>query len=266
MRKISREYPGSEMTQIKVLRRSTAQNGTNFKGSHAMKSLICAAVGIVGLATSAAAQTPAAAGAADKVPAAIVEDVQGKVDGVEFMDYVVPGKVIKLGPKATVVLGYMKSCLRETITGGLAVVGAEQSLVHQSEVQRIKVDCDSSAAQLSDREAGQSAATTFRTLAPGERPAPQPRLTIYGLSPVFEAKGGGTLIIERTDVPGEKYTIVIKNDALLRGKFYDFAKANKSLSADGTYAATLGARKTTFKIAPGAVAGSAPIIGRLVRF
>ena len=43
-----------------------------------------------GLATSAAAQ----------VPVAIVEDVQGKVVGVEFMDYVAPGKVIKLGPKA----------------------------------------------------------------------------------------------------------------------------------------------------------------------
>ena len=34
------------------------------------------------------------------------------------MDYVSAGKIIKLGPKGQVVLGYMKSCWRETITGG----------------------------------------------------------------------------------------------------------------------------------------------------
>ncbi|MDE2379399.1 hypothetical protein [Bradyrhizobium sp.] len=217
-----------------------------------MKRLIGAVVGALGLATSAAAQ----------VPVAIVEDVQGKVDGVEFMDYVAQGKVIKLAPKATVVLSYMKSCLRETITGGLAVVGTEQSLIHQSEVQRVKVDCDTSATQLSDREAGQSAATTFRSVAPGER-ADAP--TLYGLSPVVEVKGTGTLVVERIDVQGERYTIPIKSEALVRGKFYDFAKARKSLTAGGTYTASLGARKTTFKIDPGAAAGPAPIIGRLVR-
>ena len=91
-----------------------------------MKSLIGIVVGVLGLATSAAAQ----------VPVAIVEDVQGKVVGVEFMDYVAPGKVIKLGPKASVVLGYIKSCWRETITGGTVVVGEEQSMVHLSEIQR----------------------------------------------------------------------------------------------------------------------------------
>ncbi|MBI5261150.1 MAG: hypothetical protein HY852_04955, partial [Bradyrhizobium sp.] len=70
-----------------------------------MKRLLGVVVGVFGLAASAAAQSPVA----------IVEDVQGKVQGVEFMDYVAPGKVIKLAPQATVVLGYMKSCWRETI-------------------------------------------------------------------------------------------------------------------------------------------------------
>lgn len=222
-----------------------------------MKSLISAVVGVLGLATSAAAQ----------VPVAIVEDVQGKVDGVEFMDYVAPGKVIKLGPKASVVLGYMKSCWRETITGGTVVVGAEQSMVHLGDIQRVKVDCDVNAVQLSDREASQSAATTFRTLTPGQRAAiaPPPQLTLYGLSPVVEVKGGGTLVIERIDVQGERYTVPIKSESLLRGKFYDFAKAKKSLTAGGTYTASLGSRRTTFKIDPNATAGSTPIIGRLLR-
>ena len=219
-----------------------------------MKRLGGAVVGLLGLTASVAAQ----------VPTAIVEDVKGKVDGVEFMDYVAPGKVIKLGPKASVVLGYMASCWRETITGGTVVIGTDQSMVHESDVQRIKVDCDARA-QLSDREANQGAATTFRTMAPAQRAAGE-AVTIFGLSPVVDVRGGGgTLVIERTDVQGERYALPIKGDALLRGKFYDLSRANKALTAGGTYTATLGARKTTFRIAPNASAGPTPLIGRLVR-
>jgi hypothetical protein len=193
--------------------------------------------------------------------------VTGKVDGVEFMDYVAPGKVIKLGPKATVVLGYMKSCWRETITGGTVVVGAEESMVHLGDMQRIKVDCDASGIQLSDHEASQSAATTFRNLKPDQRAAtpPPPQLTLYGLSPIVEVKGGGTLVIERIDAQGERYAVPLKSSALVRGRFYDFALAKTSLTAGGTYAASLGSRRTTFKIDPHATSGSTPIIGRLLR-
>ena len=73
---------------------------------------------------------------------ALVEEVKGKVTGVEFMDYVAPGTVIKLGPKDSIVLTYIKSCWRETITGGTVVIGVEQSLFHLSKVEGVKVDCD----------------------------------------------------------------------------------------------------------------------------
>jgi len=223
-----------------------------------MKSFIVAVVGFLGPVASATAQ----------VPVAIVEDAQGKVEGAEFMDYVVPGKVIKLGPKATIVLGYMSSCWRETITGATVVVGAEQSMVHQGDVQRVKVDCGGSKIQLSDREAEQSAATAFRALKPRQRTAtpPPPQLTLYGLSPIVEITGGDTLIVERLDARGERYTIPLRSNVLVRGRFYDFAKANVSLTAGGTYAASLGARTTIFKVDVRATSDSAPIIGRLLRF
>ena len=218
-----------------------------------MRSLVGAAIGLLGLAASAAAQSPVA----------IVEDVQGKVDGVEFMDYVVPGKIIRLGPKATVVLGYMKSCWRETVTGGIVVIGPEQSSVQGGDVQRIKVPCDAGVVQLSEREARQSAATTFRAVDPGAPPRKLP--TLYGASPLVEAKGGGVLLIERIDGAGERYTIPLKGAALARGKFYDFAKAGKSLTPGGTYLATLGPRRFTFVVDAGATTGPTPIVGRLLR-
>ena len=221
-----------------------------------MRSLIGAMVGAFCLAAPALAETPAA----------IVEDVQGKVDGVEFMDYVAPGKIIKLGPKGTLVLGYLKSCWRETITGGVVLVGAEQSSVQLGDIQRVKVPCDANAAQLSEREANQSAATTFRTVrsdAKGGTPVKLP--TIYGVSPLIETRGTGTLAIERIDAKESRLSLPLNNDILVRGKFYDFAKAGKTLTPGGTYLATLGSRRFTFQVDTTATASPTPIVGRLLR-
>jgi hypothetical protein len=228
-----------------------------FLGCFGMKRVIGALISLFALSATAAAQ----------VPVAIIEDIRGKVDGVEFMDYVAPGKVIKLGPNAVLVLGYLKSCWHEKITGGTVVIGAEQSLVHLGNVQRVKVDCDAGTIQLSRREENQSAATVFRSLKPDQSAAtpPAPLQTVYGLSPVVEVNGGGVLVIERTDAAGERYALPLKGNALVRGKFYDFAKAKKSLTAGGTYTATLGSRRATFKIDSHAASGSSPVIGRLIR-
>src|SRR3974390_2337896 len=126
-----------------------------------MKRIFAAIVGLIGLTSAAHAETPVA----------VVEEVQGKVTGVEFMDYVVPGTVIKLGADARLVLGYMKSCWRETITGiGTVIVGTEQSAVHLADFNAGKVPCDSSQSQVVPREVRESAATVVRSI--GEAPAP----------------------------------------------------------------------------------------------
>src|SRR5260221_235993 len=156
-----------------------------------MKSLFAAIVVFVGFTGLAAAQAPVA----------VVEDVQGKVTGAEFMDYVAPGTVIKLGPAGKVVLSYMKSCWRETITGvGTVIVGAEDSMVHLSEVKAGKVQCDSGHSQLVDRQVRESAATVVRSI--GDDVSMMPQVTLYGLSPVVETTGRGKLVVERLDVAG----------------------------------------------------------------
>ena len=92
---------------------------------------------------------------------ALVEEVSGDVKGVEFMDYVAPGQVIKLGPHGSVVLTYMASCWRETITGGTVVIGAEQSLFHLSKVEGVTVDCHRNGEPLPDQQR-EAAAIVFR--------------------------------------------------------------------------------------------------------
>jgi hypothetical protein len=220
-----------------------------------MRSLISAVAGAFCLAAPALAETPAA----------IVEDVQGKVDGIAFMDYVAPGKIIKLGPKASITLSYLKSCLRETISDGVVLVGAEQSTVQLGEVQREKVPCDTNAAKLSEREANQSAATTFRTLRSDTKSAPSKLPTIYGVSPLVQVKSGSTLVIERTDGKEPAISVPLRNNVMIGGKFYDFAKAGKSLTPGGSYLAILGAKRYAFQVDVTATSSPTPIVGRLLR-
>ena len=121
-------------------------------------------------------------------PAALVEDIQGKVTGAEFMDYVVPGQVIKIGTSGSVVLSYLKSCRRETISGiGTVIVGADESKVHLSDGQgregrmrRQSRACDDKGNQRGRRDRGpRHCASTPRTTA---------QVTLYGASPIFEAE------------------------------------------------------------------------------
>jgi hypothetical protein len=218
-----------------------------------MKTILAAMIGLIVSTGLAAAQAPVA----------VVEDVQGPVSGVEFMDYVAPGKVIKLGQGGTVVLGYIKSCWRETITGvGTVIVGNQDSMVHLGEAKTSKVACDSAHTQLIDRETGgESAATVVRGLDAKN----SPRSTVYGLSPVIETTGRGKLVVERLDAKGERYDLALTAASLVRGKFYDFAKAGTALTPGGVYEASQGSRKVVFQVDQSAQSGATPIIGRLVR-
>jgi hypothetical protein len=218
-----------------------------------MRRTFLLSVCLLGLAVPAAAQAPVA----------VVEDVKGKVAGVEFMDYVAPGKVIKLGPKDSIVLGYMKSCWRETITGGTVVIGEEASLVHGGRIERGAVGCDPGRIQLSEREAAQSAATVVRSMSTGQAGA-RPPLTLFGASPMVHVKTRGALVVERIDQAGERHEIALRGKALVRGQFYDFARAGTALTPGATYVARLGDRKTLFRIDQQAQPGPTPIVGRLV--
>src|SRR5450631_3639231 len=142
-----------------------------------MKEVIVAALFLTaGFAASAAAESPVA----------VVEEVRGKVTGAEFMDYVTPKTVIKLGATGSVVLSYMTSCRRETISGlGTVIVGTDESMVQFSDVKSERMDCDSSRSHETTRETSEVAATVLRSLgSPGSNgPTIKPQLTLYGASP-----------------------------------------------------------------------------------
>lgn len=201
-------------------------------------------------------------------PVALVEDVTGASAGVQFMDYLTVGKTIHLSAGDTLIVDYLHSCMRETITSGVVTVGQEQSTVKGGSVKREKVECDGGKMHLSAEQAAKSGVIVFR--APpkpsGQAAAAHVEKTLYGLSPLVDLRGAGQLVVERIDRPGERMEIEIPAGQLVRGAFYDFAKHGKSLSAGGVYRASAHGRSVVFKIDPFAQPGNASLVGRLLQF
>lgn len=196
-------------------------------------------------------------------PVAVVEEVSGRQSGVDFMDYVETGKLIRLGPHDHIVLDYLKSCWRETITGGTVTIGPEQSEVLLGNVERTRVKCDGGRMDLNPEEAVESAGLVSRSLTDQAVAAPQ--VTLYARTPIIDVRSGDTLAIERIDQPGERLKFTIERSQLVRGAFYDFAGRNWMLTPGAVYRATLGKKQLVFKV-DAAAPPVGPLASRLLRF
>lgn len=196
-------------------------------------------------------------------PAALVEDISGKSAGVQFMDYVSPGRAIRLAAGDTLVLSYLKSCRRETITGGVVTVGTEESAITGGKVEAEKVDCDPGKLNLTTAQAAKSGTMVFRST-PGRPALPAAEVTLHGLSPMLDLPGGGKVSFERLDQAGGLEFDVGAAD-LVRGSFYDLARHQKALAAGGLYRVKAGGREVVVKVSPQAKPGAVPLVSRLLR-
>ena len=195
-------------------------------------------------------------------PVALVEDVSGSPAGIQPMDYLAVAKVIHLEATDGVIIDYLHSCVRETIQGGQVTIGTDQSVVAGGTLKRETVECDGGTLRLTADQAAKSGVVVFRKPPkPGQTPVDR---TLYGTSPVIQLSGGGRLMVERLDKPGERVDIRIAKADLVRGSFYDFAKAGQALHAGGVYRASANGRAVVFKIDPAAKPGAAPLAGRLL--
>jgi hypothetical protein len=193
-------------------------------------------------------------------PTAIVEDVAAPSTKIGFMDYLLPDRVIELKSGETLTLGYLQSCLRETITGGRIVVGRKKSSVTQGTVKRERVECDGGALKPGSEQSGKSLVMVLPA-PPASSGAPKPSIEIFGASPIFKlVPGGGKISIERLDRGFHKLSL-----ATTKG-FIDLAATGKSLKPGGVYLARSGGRKIVFKVNRYARSGAGPIIGRLITF
>lgn len=193
-------------------------------------------------------------------PVAIIEDIDTKGSKLSFMDYVNEGQVIKLGNAGKLVIGYMNSCRRETITGGTVTIGALQSKVNKGQLLREDVECDGGNAKLSGQQAATSGALAFRGTAKPNIGIRKSDLTIYGTAPVIRVKQANTdITIERVDQRSKIHSYHIK------GRHIDLASERLSLPLGGIYRISVkGGNSKTFKVDKYAEAGKISIVSRLI--
>lgn len=216
---------------------------------------------LIGFLGAALAASPAVAAE----QAAIVESVRGDAAGVQPLDYLPTGKVLRLGPHNEIILDYPRSCTREIISGGTVTVGTTGSNIVGGRVESGKVLCDNQNPLGSTERKGDAPSFTGLPKPEGQPGETGIGYTLYGRSPLIDLGGPGQLTITRLDQPGETIKLDIAASDLLRGTFYDFAKTDLSLTAGAVYRATFGGRSIVFWVDALAQAGNAPLLGRLLR-
>lgn len=105
---------------------------------------------------------PGNAAVAASRPVAIVED-SARTDGKgQAFDLLAENDTVELAASETIIIGYLKSCVRETITGGKVTIGSKESVVEGGKVVREKTECAVNKLALTADESQQSATIAFR--------------------------------------------------------------------------------------------------------
>jgi hypothetical protein len=189
---------------------------------------------------------------------AIVEDSEGVGGDVQLFDMLEAGRVISLGPGGRLVLGYLRSCWRETITGGEVTVGAEHSMVKRGRVYRELVECDGGSLILADALSGKSGAMVYRA-PPGEDGEAPPQVILFSLTPAFRITGAAAEVaVERLDAEAPRLAVAVE------GGIADMTKTALRLAPGGRYRASAGGASVTFAIDSLAAAEGGSLIGRIV--
>ena len=194
-------------------------------------------------------------------PAAIVEEVGSATADVQTFQYLRPGEVVHLGRSGTLVLGYLKSCLRETVRGGRVEIGELQSKIKEGSVKREKVECDGGRSLLSAEQKARGGVVVFRRPEDSQKKLQVRPLRIYSTSPVFTfTHPVGTVEITRLDQPD--VTIVLH----VKGRALDLAQLGKRLAPGARYEAQAGNKAQVFEVDLSESSRNDRLIGRLIRF
>jgi hypothetical protein len=246
--------------QLSLLRQASREGSAASResvGGAAKGRVQIVRMGRLVLVALAAIGVPGIVRAAD--PVALIEDIKGPASGVEVLDYVAAGKVIRLPPGTVLTIGYFRSCTHEVVSGGTVTIGAESSRVEGGKVESSRVECDGGRMKLTAAQAAQSGVIAFRGKPP--QAVKEPDQVLFGTRPLLRADKTGKVTIEAVDGSGPKFEVSLAG----KRAAYDFARHGQTLAAGGLYRATGPSGQIVFRIDPGARAEGVPALGRLLR-
>lgn len=190
-------------------------------------------------------------------PVAIVEEASG-VATASAMDMLEPGRTIELAEIGHLVVGYLRSCWRETIDGGRVTIGVEKSEVVGGRVLRELVECDGGRLALGEEQTAESGVMVFRR-APTDASDQPPIGVLHSMTPVVKLpKGVTALQLERLDQAETARLIEVG------ATMVDFAALGVTLAPGGHYRLSAGEAAVEVMIDPLAIESGGPLVGRLI--
>jgi hypothetical protein len=196
---------------------------------------------------------------AEEATSAMVESLSKPVAGLAEMDYLAPGRTVALPPDGVLVLDYLASCTRETITGGTVHVGPQESTVEHGRLTRRRMECDGNDLQLAARQSDVGGVAVYRGLGHEHE---KPSLTLRGTMPIILARGSGPILIERLDESEPVRDLTAR--AAGGRAVVDMASTQTELTAGGVYRVSQGKRSVVVKIADDAAPGALPLMQRML--
>ena len=214
-----------------------------------MQGLLWAAIGLL------AASPTLAAGA----PTAIVEDADPGRGDIGLFEMLESGRKIALKGGERLILGYLQSCIQETVVGGQVVIGQKESVITGGQVKRKKVECAGGQVTLDKSTNGKAGVVVFRKAPKKKSAAVAPRLLIlHDINPFVRLTApAGKIYLRRLDQPGPAKSIGVS------GNTVDLRRAGITLVPGGRYEIAANGRRVRIDIAPNAGDGLS-LLGRLV--
>lgn len=209
-------------------------------------------LGFVAILTFLVADVGSSLHAQSPLPVAIVEEASDDVAARPF-DYLREGDEIILPVGSRLVVGYLASCRRETIEGGIVAIGTIKSTVTGGQLKFEQVNCDGGQILLDTRQVQASGVIVFRG---GE----DHETMVYSATPVISLSGGGTgepVEIRRLDRTEAVVTLPFEAG---RGGVFE---VETILTPGGLYEVRHGERTRRIRIVVYGRRGG-PLLGRLV--
>ena len=169
------------------------------------------------------------------------------------MDFLDAGTNFEFRPSESIVIGYLSSCVLESITGGKVTIGQHQSIVIGGEVNRRTLECASGDKIGGSVKNQTAAAVVFRGMK-------NKNAAIYSLFPIVRlGSDDGQLMVTRADGKGDPQNVAIEKGIA------DFGNSRFQLKRNKVYILSSGGRTKTVKVSPRAKR-DVPLLSRVMLF
>lgn len=176
---------------------------------------------------------------------AIIEELDSERTDLGLFEILQEGREIRLQPMEVIIIGYLYSCNREIVTGGVVRIGTSMSTVEEGTIVRETVPCTGDQIVLDESTADQAGVVVFRSATKKSNKTIAAPRQLLDVSPTIRIKHSDqTVLLKRIDKMEAPRLFKAEN------YFVDFREYQVVLVRGGSYEVRAGKDFVQFQISP----------------